>query len=41
MGLTNLTRFEILDGLKEGDVVALGVTNETDLSDGLRVKVKP
>ena len=41
VGLTNLTRFEILDGLKEGDVVALGVTNETDLSDGLRVKVKP
>lgn len=41
VGLTNLTRFEILDGLKEGDVVALGATNETDLSDGLRVKVKP
>ncbi|HEY5214396.1 MAG TPA: efflux RND transporter periplasmic adaptor subunit [Acidobacteriaceae bacterium] len=41
VGLTNLTRFEILDGLKEGDLVALGSTNETDLSDGLRVKVKP
>ncbi len=41
VGLTNLTRFEILDGLKEGDLVALGATNETDLSDGLRVKVKP
>lgn len=41
VGLTNLTRFEILDGLKEGDLVALGATNETELSDGLRVKVKP
>ena len=41
VGLTNLTRFEILGGLSEGDVVALGATTEADLSDGLRVKVQP
>ncbi len=41
VGLTNLTRFEILGGLKEGDQVALGSTSETELSDGLRVKVHP
>jgi HlyD family secretion protein len=35
----NLTRFEIAGGLNQGDVVALGATTETDLSDGLRVKV--
>jgi HlyD family secretion protein len=38
-GLTNLTLFEVLGGLKEGDLVALGATTEADLSDGLRVKV--
>jgi HlyD family secretion protein len=41
VGLANLTRFEILGGLKEGDEVALGSTSETELSDGLRVKVHP
>ncbi len=41
VGLTNLTRFEILGGLNEGDVVALGATTEADLGDGLRVKVQP
>lgn len=39
--LTNLTRFEIVSGLKEGDLVALGATTEADLSNGLRVKVQP
>jgi HlyD family secretion protein len=39
--LTNLTRFEIVSGLKEGDLVALGSTTESDLSGGLRVKVQP
>jgi HlyD family secretion protein len=39
VGLTNNERFEITDGLKEGDLVALGATTEVDLSDGLRVKV--
>lgn len=41
VGLTNLTRFEIMSGLKEGDLVALGATAEADLSNGLRVKVQP
>ncbi len=41
VGLANLTRFEILGGLKEGDQVALGSTSETELSDGLPVKVHP
>jgi HlyD family secretion protein len=41
VGVTNLTRFEILGGLNEGNVVALGATTEADLSDGLRVKVQP
>ncbi len=41
VGLTNLTRFEILGGLNEGDVVALGATTEADLANGLRVKVQP
>ncbi len=41
VGLTNLTRFELLGGLKEGDEVALGSTSEAELSDGLRVKVHP
>jgi HlyD family secretion protein len=41
VGVTNLTRFEILGGLNDGDVVALGATTEADLSDGLRVKVQP
>jgi HlyD family secretion protein len=40
VGLTNLTRFEILGGLNEGDLVALGATTEADLSNGLRVKVQ-
>jgi HlyD family secretion protein len=41
VGVTNLIRFEILGGLNEGDVVALGATTEADLSDGLRVRVQP
>lgn len=41
VGLANLTRFEVLDGLKEDDEVALGSMTEADLSDGLRVKVHP
>ncbi len=41
VGLTTLTRFEILGGLQEGDEVALGSTSEAELSDGLRVKLHP
>jgi HlyD family secretion protein len=40
-GVVNLTRVEIVKGLKEGDQVALGSLTETELRDGLRVKVKP
>ncbi len=39
VGLLNLQRFEVLSGLKQGDLVALGATSEVDLSDGLPVKV--
>ncbi len=41
VGLINLQRFEVVSGLKQGDLVALGATTEMDLSDGLRVKVHP
>jgi HlyD family secretion protein len=36
--VVNLTRAEISSGLNEGDVIALGATNEVDLSNGLTVK---
>ncbi len=39
IGLSNNERFEITDGLKVGDLVALGAVTEQDLSDGLRVRV--
>ncbi|MGC9199252.1 MAG: efflux RND transporter periplasmic adaptor subunit [Acidobacteriaceae bacterium] len=41
VGLVNLQRFQVLSGLKQGDMVALGATTEVDLTDGLRVKVRP
>jgi HlyD family secretion protein len=41
LGLSNLTRFEIVSGLKADDLVSLGATTEAELSDGLRVKVQP
>jgi len=40
-GVVNLTRVEIVSGLKEGDQVALGSQTDAELRDGLRVKVKP
>jgi len=40
-GVVNLTRVEIKQGLQAGDEVALGSLSETDLRDGMRVKVKP
>jgi HlyD family secretion protein len=40
-GLVTLTRVEIASGLKQGDQVALGTTTEAEMSDGLRVKVRP
>lgn len=36
--VVNLTRAEITSGLNEGDLIALGATNEVDLSNGLVVK---
>jgi HlyD family secretion protein len=36
---TNLTRAEILSGLSEKDTVALGATNNRELSNGLAVKI--
>jgi HlyD family secretion protein len=39
-GVVNLTRVEIVQGLKEGDEVALGAVTEAELRNGLRVKVK-
>ncbi|MGA8939790.1 MAG: efflux RND transporter periplasmic adaptor subunit [Acidobacteriaceae bacterium] len=41
VGLINLQRFEVVSGVKQGELVALGATTEVDLSDGLRVKVHP
>jgi HlyD family secretion protein len=39
VGITNLTRVEILSGLTEKDVVALNATSNRDLSNGLAVKI--
>jgi HlyD family secretion protein len=39
LGVVNLTRVEIVSGLNDGDVVALGATSNTDLSNGLPVKI--
>jgi HlyD family secretion protein len=39
LGVVNLTRVEILSGLKEGDVVALNSTvSNRDLTNGLAVR---
>jgi HlyD family secretion protein len=40
VGVVNLTRVEITEGLQQGDVVALGATTETDLTNGMRVKIQ-
>jgi HlyD family secretion protein len=39
VGLSNNERFEVLSGLNQGDLVALGAVTEEELTDGLRVKV--
>ena len=41
VGVANLTRFEVLSGLQQGDVVALGATTSVDLTDDLRVEPQP
>jgi len=38
VGVVNRTRVEITGGISQGDVVALGATTETDLTDGMKVK---
>ena len=38
VGVVNLTHFEIISGLSEGDPVALGGTTPVDLTNGLRVQ---
>jgi HlyD family secretion protein len=37
VGNLNLTQVEILSGLREGDVVALGSTNGQPIGDGMAV----
>jgi HlyD family secretion protein len=39
IGVTNLTRAEVLSGLTEKDTVALNATSNRDLSNGLAVKI--
>lgn len=39
LGVVNLTRVEIISGLKENDVVALSATSNRDLSNGLPVTI--
>lgn len=39
VGTTNLTQAGILSGLKEHDVVALGTTNGTSLTDGAPIRI--
>lgn len=38
VGVSNLTRFEVLSGLQQGEVVVLGATTPVELTDGLRVE---
>jgi len=38
-GAVSLTRFEVVSGLNDGDAVALGTMGDTEMKDGLRVKL--
>jgi hypothetical protein len=38
-GLSSLTRVEVLKGIPEGAVVALGATNAQPLRNGMDIKV--
>ena len=40
VGVVNLTRVDISGGLNQGDIVALGATTDTDLSDGMAVRTQ-
>jgi HlyD family secretion protein len=39
LGISNLTRVEILSGLNEGDTVAVQSVSPTPMSDGIMVKI--
>jgi HlyD family secretion protein len=39
-GAVNLTQFEVVSGLSDGDSVALGTTSDSELKDGLRIKIQ-
>jgi len=39
-GAVSLTRFEVVSGLSDGDSVALGTTSDTEMRDGLRVRIQ-
>jgi HlyD family secretion protein len=41
VGALNLTLVQITSGLADGDIVALDSTSESELTDGLEVKVQP
>ena len=41
LGVVNLTRIEVMGGLKSGDLVALGATTDIDLRGGLQVRMQP
>ncbi len=38
-GAVSLTRFEVVSGLNDGDTVALGTASDTEMKDGLRVRI--
>jgi hypothetical protein len=40
VGVVNLNHFEVLQGVGQGDTVALRATSDADLSDGLHVKAE-
>lgn len=39
-GAVSLTRFEVVSGLNDGDTVALSTLSDTEMKDGLRVKLQ-
>jgi len=39
-GAVSLTRFEVVSGLSNGDEVALGAMSDTEMKEGLRVKIQ-
>ena len=41
VGVVNLTRVEITGGVSAGEIVALGATTDTELQNGLSVRIEP